>query len=116
VVPAVIAQLLAPFGEGAPENAPNVTWSAADDWPPVEKVLSNVLVPQSIEPVLIDFAIVCRAYPFAVPDPISLTFEPEIVTDQTEFRIMLEPEPTTVVDRPIVHADGGVSDPDAPRT
>jgi hypothetical protein len=116
VVPSVIAQLFAPFGEGAPLNAPNVTWSAADDWPPVEKVLSNVEVPQSIPAWLIDFAIVCRAYPAAVVDPISFTLLPETVADQTELRAMFAPEPTTVVLSPIVHDAGGVTEPDAPNT
>jgi hypothetical protein len=82
----------------------------------VEKVESNVDVPQSIEPVLMDLAIVCRAYPLAVDDPISLTFDPDTVTDHTELRCMFDPDPTTVVDIPIVHDAGGVIDPDAPIT
>jgi hypothetical protein len=51
-----------------------------------------------------------------VVEPISLTFEPDTVADHTELRAMFDPEPTAVVERPIVHDAGGVIVPDAPIT
>jgi hypothetical protein len=80
--------------------------------PPVDSVLSNVLAAQSTEPVPIEAAMLGRLYPAVVPDAISLTLVPVIVTEIAELRAI---DDTAVVDKPMRQGDGGTIVADAPR-